>query len=91
MNGVQARKLIEVALTIREISTESVRDKSLLHGHISTLHLWWARRHVLGEGQSPPLIDALHRSMLLWRGEQRHELMTYLAERDLLEDGLSGS
>jgi adenine-specific DNA methylase len=38
------RKLIEVALPIREISAESVRDKSLRHGHISTLHLWWARR-----------------------------------------------
>lgn len=36
--------LIEVALPIREISAESVRDKSLRHGHISTLHLWWARR-----------------------------------------------
>ncbi|MCL5982401.1 MAG: DUF1156 domain-containing protein [Firmicutes bacterium] len=69
MNGVQARKLIEGALPIREISTESVRNKSLRHGHTSTLHLWWARRHVLGEGQGLPLIDDLHRSMLLWRGE----------------------
>jgi adenine-specific DNA methylase len=37
-------RLIEVALPIREISAESVREKSLRHGHISTLHLWWARR-----------------------------------------------
>jgi putative DNA methylase len=37
-------RLIEVALPIREISAESVRDKSLRQGHISTLHLWWARR-----------------------------------------------
>jgi len=37
-------RLIEVALPIREISAESLRDKSLRHGHISTLHLWWARR-----------------------------------------------
>lgn len=36
-------RLIEVALPIREISAESVRDKSLRHGHISTPHLWWAR------------------------------------------------
>ena len=36
--------MIEVALPIREISAESVRDKSLRHGHISTLHLWFARR-----------------------------------------------
>lgn len=38
------KKLIEVALPIKEISAESVRDKSIRHGHISTLHLWWARR-----------------------------------------------
>jgi putative DNA methylase len=41
---VTCPRLIEVALPIREISAESVRDKSLRHGHISTLHLWWARR-----------------------------------------------
>lgn len=40
----QPKKLIEVAMPIREISAESVRDKSIRHGHISTLHLWWARR-----------------------------------------------
>lgn len=40
----KAKKLIEVALPIKEISAESVRDKSIRHGHISTLHLWWARR-----------------------------------------------
>jgi len=40
----QAKKLIEVALPVKEISTESVRDKYIRHGHISTLHLWWARR-----------------------------------------------
>ena len=38
------KKLIEVAMPIKEISAESVRDKSIRHGHISTLHLWWARR-----------------------------------------------
>jgi len=43
-NGNECPRLIEVALPIREISAESVRDKSLRHGHISTLHLWWARR-----------------------------------------------
>ena len=33
----KAKKLIEVALPIKEISAESVRDKSIRHGHISTL------------------------------------------------------
>lgn len=41
---MKVKKLIEVALPIKEISAESVRDKSIRHGHISTLHLWWARR-----------------------------------------------
>lgn len=43
---MKAKKLIEVALPIKEISLESVRDKSLCHskGHMSTLHVWWARR-----------------------------------------------
>lgn len=40
----QCPRLIEVALPIREVSFESARDKSIRHGHISTLHLWWARR-----------------------------------------------
>ncbi len=41
---MQAKKLIEVAMPIKEISAESQRDKSIRRGHISTLHLWWARR-----------------------------------------------
>lgn len=40
----EPKKLIEVVMPIKEISAESVRDKSIRHGHISTLHLWWARR-----------------------------------------------
>ena len=40
----KAKKLIEVAMPIKEISAESVYDKYIHHGHISTLHLWWARR-----------------------------------------------
>ena len=46
-----------------------------------------AERRGLGIDQSPPLIDALHRSMLLWKEEKRRELISYLLERDLLEDG----
>lgn len=40
----KAKKLIEVAMPIKEISAESVRDKTIRTGHISTLHKWWARR-----------------------------------------------
>lgn len=38
------KKLIEVAMPIKEISAASVHDKYIHHGHISTLHIWWARR-----------------------------------------------
>lgn len=44
MKKEKANRLIETSLPIKEISAESVRDKSIRHGHISTLHLWWARR-----------------------------------------------
>jgi len=39
-----AKKLIEVALPLDAINKESAREKSIRHGHPSTLHLWWARR-----------------------------------------------
>ncbi|MEH2458061.1 DUF1156 domain-containing protein [Nostoc sp.] len=38
------RRLIEDFIPIKEISVESAREKSIRKGHISTLHLWWARR-----------------------------------------------
>ncbi|CRK54422.1 conserved hypothetical protein [Rhodococcus sp. RD6.2] len=38
------RKLIEVGIPLKVINEESAREKSIRHGHPSTLHLWWARR-----------------------------------------------
>jgi putative DNA methylase len=38
------KKLIEVALPLEAINREAAREKSIRHGHPSTLHLWWARR-----------------------------------------------
>lgn len=38
------KKLIEVALPLDVINQASAREKSIRHGHPSTLHLWWARR-----------------------------------------------
>ena len=38
------KKLIEVDLPLDEINAESSREKSIRHGHPSTLHMWWARR-----------------------------------------------
>lgn len=40
----KCKRLIEVDLPIKRISAHSRREKSIRHGHISTLHIWWARR-----------------------------------------------
>jgi putative DNA methylase len=37
-------RLIELSLPLDAISAQSAREKSIRHGHISTLHIWWARR-----------------------------------------------
>ncbi|MDE0479833.1 MAG: DUF1156 domain-containing protein [Gammaproteobacteria bacterium] len=41
---MQRKKLIEVSLPLEAINAASAREKSIRHGHPSTLHLWWARR-----------------------------------------------
>src|ERR1700758_4821379 len=38
------KKLIEVSIPLEAINVASAREKSIRHGHPSTLHLWWARR-----------------------------------------------
>ncbi|WOP13982.1 DUF1156 domain-containing protein [Ottowia sp. SB7-C50] len=42
--ATQTKKLIEVALPLAAINAAAAREKSIRHGHPSTLHLWWARR-----------------------------------------------
>src|SRR5438105_14459704 len=44
MSVKSRKKLIEVALPLEAINAASAREKSIRHGHPSTLHLWWARR-----------------------------------------------
>ncbi len=44
MAGLVTRKLIEVAIPLEAINVAAAREKSIRHGHPSTLHLWWARR-----------------------------------------------
>lgn len=44
MSKNRDKKLIEVDFPLKDVSTESAREKSIRHGHISTLHIWWARR-----------------------------------------------
>jgi len=38
------RRFIEESFPVKEVSYESAREKNIRHGHISTLHIWWARR-----------------------------------------------
>ncbi len=44
MQNTYPKRLIEVDLPIARISAHARREKSIRHGHISTLHIWWARR-----------------------------------------------
>ena len=44
MPKTQKRKLIEVAMPLEAVNAASAREKSIRHGHPSTLHRWWARR-----------------------------------------------
>ena len=64
------KKLIEVALPLDAINRASAREKSIRHGHPSTLHLWWARRPlaaaraiICGAGWRLPTWRAKRRSM----------------------------
>ena len=44
MTNIRRKRLIEVAFPLEEVSAHSRREKNVRHGHISTLHIWWARR-----------------------------------------------
>ena len=43
-SSMEGRRFIEETFPVREVSLESAREKNIRHGHISTLHNWWARR-----------------------------------------------
>ena len=38
------KRFIEASFPVKEVSIESAREKNIRHGHISNLHIWWARR-----------------------------------------------
>lgn len=44
MRNAMNKKLIEVALPLEKINEQATREKSIRHGHPSTLHLWWSRK-----------------------------------------------
>lgn len=85
------KRLIEVDLPIRRISAHSQREKSIRHGHISTLHIWWARRPLaacravicasLWPDPADPLcpgafIEAAKKEMRAWTTHGRQSLLS---------------
>jgi len=85
------KRLIEVDLPIRRISAHARREKSIRHGHISTLHIWWARRPLAAcravicaalwpDPADPDCSDAFieiaRRQMLGWTSYERLQLLS---------------
>ena len=44
MNKMKDKRFIEESFPVKEVSEHSSREKNIRHGHISTLHIWWARK-----------------------------------------------
>jgi putative DNA methylase len=63
---VSPKKLIEVALPLDAINAAAAREKSIRHGHPSTLHLWWARRP-LAAARAVIFAQLVHDPEDLWR------------------------
>ncbi len=78
------RFLIESTLPLRELSAEARREKAIRHGHISTLHVWWARR---------PLVvarAAVLGALLSDDAEVSPEFIRNLCQWDVHDGDLSG-
>jgi putative DNA methylase len=96
MTSALPKRLIEVDLPIKRISAHASREKSIRHGHISTLHIWWARRPLAAcravlcaalwpDPADPHCPEAFRKvareSMLLWSGDNLKLLGAESAER----------
>jgi putative DNA methylase len=95
------KRLIEVDLPIKRISAHARREKSIRHGHISTLHIWWARRPLAAcravicaalwpdpaDPQCPmAFVEKAREQMLLWVPHERQRLLS-AASRKRFEKG----
>lgn len=84
------KRLIEVDLPIKRISAHARREKSIRHGHISTLHIWWARRPLAAcravicaslwpdpadENCPDSFVVAAKAEMLAWTAHERQALL----------------
>jgi putative DNA methylase len=85
------KRLIEVDLPIKRISAHARREKSIRHGHISTLHIWWARRPLAACRAvicaalwpdpadplcSPAFVNEARKQMLAWTTHDRQRLLS---------------
>lgn len=78
------RRLIEDSLPLAEISEQSAREKYIRKGHISTLHLWWARRPLAAcrAAVYASLVDAPTSNE---ERERQHELLRKIVDWDVLD------
>jgi putative DNA methylase len=96
---ISDRRLIEETLPLRAISQESLREKAIRHGHISTLHIWWARRPLAacraavfgslirdkGAGEERNRLQDFIASLCTWEAPNNSNLLDE-ARRRVLED-----
>jgi putative DNA methylase len=68
------KRLIEADFPLREVSEHSAREKNIRHGHISTLHIWWARRP-LAASRTTALAALIPDSP-----DQREQLLSLIAQ-----------
>lgn len=66
MNVISPKKLIEVALPLDAINVAASREKSIRHGHPSTLHMWWSRKP-LAAARAAIFAQLVHDPEDLWR------------------------
>ena len=78
------RRLIEDSLPLAEISEQSAREKYIRKGHISTLHLWWARRPLAAcrAAVYAALVDAPKTNV---ERQRQHELLKKIVDWDVLD------
>ena len=80
------RRLIEVVFPIQEVSAQSRREKNIRHGHISTLHIWWARRP-LAASRATALAALLPDPGTEEGRKKLTELITRIAPWEAVRDG----
>ena len=82
------KRLIEDSLPLEAISKQSAREKSIRHGHISTLHIWWARRP-LAAMRAAIFASLIPAPKTDEEREYLHDLITDIVDWDAVKKGNS--